>query len=90
MSQIHQTPNVLSLLLEPVGQMMPVAFARELAGLRATPDVQARIDELADKCNEGQLTVKERAEYDAYIDAIDVISILQAKARSVIAKQPNS
>ncbi len=69
--------------------MMPVAFARELAGLRATPDVQARIDELADKCNEGQLTAEERAEYDAYIDAIDVISILQAKARSVIAKQPN-
>jgi hypothetical protein len=90
MSQIHQAPSVLSQLLEPVGQMMPVAFARELAGLRATSDVQARIDELADKCTEGQLTDEERAEYEAYVDAIGVISILQAKARSVLAKQPNS
>jgi hypothetical protein len=90
MSQIHQTSNVLSQLLEPVSQMMPVAFARELAALRATPDVQARIDELADKCNEGQLTDEERAEYDAYVDAIDVISILQAKARAALARQPNS
>jgi hypothetical protein len=90
MSQIHPTSNVLSQLLEPVSRMMPVGFARELAALRATPDVQARIDELADKCNEGQLTDEERAEYDAYVDAIDVISILQAKARAALARQPNS
>jgi hypothetical protein len=90
MSQIHQTSNVLSQLLEPVSQMMPVGFARELAALRATPDIQARIDELADKCNEGRLTDDERAEYDAYVDAIDVISILQAKARAALARQPNS
>ena len=90
MSQIHQTQDVLSQLLEPVGQMMPVAFARDLAGLRAAPDVQARINELADKSNEGELTEEERAEYAAYIDAFDVIAILQAKARSVLAKQPNS
>jgi hypothetical protein len=90
MSQMQQTPtNVLSQLLEPVGQMMPVEFARELAALKATPEIQARIDELADKCNEGCLTEEERTEYDAYVDAIDVISILQAKARSVLARQPN-
>ncbi|SIO23606.1 hypothetical protein SAMN05444166_3158 [Singulisphaera sp. GP187] len=70
--------------------MMPLSFARELAGLRAVPDVQARIDELADKSNEGELTDEERAKYTAYIDAFDVIAILQAKARSVPAKQPNS
>lgn len=90
MSRMQQTPaNILSRLLEPVGEMMPVEFARELAALRATPEVQARIDELADKCDEGELTEEERTEYDAYVDAIDVISILQAKARSVIARQPN-
>jgi hypothetical protein len=84
------TPTkVLSQLLEPVGRLMPVEFARELAALKATPEVQARIDELADKCNEGELTEAERAEYDAYVDAIDVISILQAKARSVLSRQPN-
>jgi hypothetical protein len=80
---------VLSELLEPVGQMMPVDFARELASLRASPEVQAKIDELADRSNEGKLTAEEQAEYLAYVDAIDVISILQAKARSVIPRQPN-
>jgi hypothetical protein len=88
MRQLTPT-NVLSQLLEPVGRLMPVEFARDLAALKATPEVQARIDELADKCNEGELTEEERTEYDAYVDAIDVISILQAKARSVLSRQPN-
>ena len=91
MNHPQQTSTaVLSELLEPVGQMMPIDFARKLAALRASPEVQAKIDELADRSNEGQLTAEEEAEYLAYVDAIDVISILQAKARSVIARQPNS
>jgi hypothetical protein len=68
MSQLHSThrqPDILSQLLEPVGQMMPVDFAQKLAAMRASPAVQARIDELADRCNEGELTDKERAEYEA-------------------------
>src|SRR4051794_14383274 len=85
--QLSPTSNVLSQLLEPVGRMMAVDFARQLAALRATPEVQARIDELADKSNEGELTDDERAEYLAYVDALDVISLLQAKARSVLAQQ---
>lgn len=55
--------------------------ARKLASLRASPRVQARIDALADKCTEGQLTEQEHAEYSAYVDAIDVLSIVSAKAR---------
>ncbi len=70
--------------------MMPVEFARQLATMRATPAVQARIDDLAEKCNEGELSEVERAEYQAYVEAIDVISILQAKARSALARQPNA
>lgn len=89
MTRLQQPPStILSRLLEPVGQMMPVAFARELAAMRARPEEQARIDELAEKANEGSLTAEERAEYEAYIDAIDVISILQSKARAVLAGRP--
>ena len=58
--------------------------------MRARPEEQARIDELADKASEGSLTAEERAEYEAYMHAIDVISILQAKARAVLADQPNT
>jgi hypothetical protein len=83
-----QTSDVLSRLLEPVGRMMPLEFAEKLAALRATPEIQTRLDELADRCDEGELSTEERAEYEAYIDAIDVISILQAKARRVIELPP--
>jgi hypothetical protein len=40
-----------------------------------------RIDELAAKCNEGALTEVEQREHGAYMDAIDLIGILPAKAR---------
>lgn len=89
MTQLQQRPGaiILSRLLEPVENIMPVSFARELAAMRARPEEQARIDELAGKANEGLLTDDERAEYAAYIDAMNIIGILQAKARSVLAKQ---
>ncbi len=92
MSQVHSTDyqsDILSRLLEPVGLIMPVEFAQKLASMRASPEVQARIDELADRCTEGELTENERAEYEAYVYAIDVISILQAQARSALARQPH-
>lgn len=58
-----------------------------MAALRADPAAQARIDELADKCTEGELTADERLEYQAYVDAITFISILQVKARAMLASQ---
>jgi hypothetical protein len=93
MSQLHSPDNqtgILSQLLEPVGQMMPIDFAQKLVEMRARRAIQAHIDELAEKCTEGKLTDKERAEYEAYVDAIDIISILQAQARSVLARQQSS
>ena len=54
--------------------------------MRATSEARDQIDELADKCNQGEPTDAERAEYLAHIDAL---CILQANARSVLARQPN-
>ncbi len=59
-------------------------FARELVELRASPEDQARIDELADKCNEGQLSDAERAEYERYVQAIHLIGVLQRKAKRIL------
>jgi len=55
-----------------------------VAELRADPAVQARIEELAEKCNEGTITPEEIAEYDAYIQAMDVVAVLQKKARNLL------
>jgi hypothetical protein len=61
-----------------------------VAALRTDPEVQARIEELAEKCNEGTLTPEETAAYDAYIQAMDVIAVLQKKARTLIVSPPTS
>jgi len=84
MSQIL-SPSILDRLLEPFGNAMPLDYAREIVDLRADPDVQARIDELAEKCNEGQLSEAEKGEYESYADAIHLIGILQRQARRVLA-----
>jgi hypothetical protein len=45
-----------------------------------------RVAELAAKCNEGQLTDDERAEYEAYASANHLIALMQAKARRQLAE----
>jgi hypothetical protein len=73
---------VLDRLLDPIGRILTPEVARGLVNFRFDPKAQARIDKLARKCNEGKLTDAERSEYETYVDAIDFISILQAKARA--------
>jgi hypothetical protein len=77
---------VLDRLLDPLARCLTPAAARALVRFRADSATQARIAELADKCNEGQLTRPERAEYAAYLRAIDLIAILQSKARRLLAR----
>jgi hypothetical protein len=76
--------NFLARLLAPVGKCMTREVAKKVADLRADPDVQARVDELADKCTEGDLTDEERADYESYVHAIRVIGVLQAQVRGIL------
>lgn len=90
MSPSSKTSDALDRLLDPVGRCLTPDVAREIAGLRADPAVQARIDELADKSTEGRLSSKERSEYETYVRAIDFIAVLQAKARSATSNRRNA
>lgn len=74
-------------ILSPLDACLDVQVARALVGLRASEKAQVRIDELADKANEGQLSEKERAEYETYIAAGNFVGVLQAKARRWLAAQ---
>ena len=76
--------NVLDRFLDPFGAFLTPEVARSLVDFRVDEQTQARIDELADKCNEGHLTPAEHEEYDTYISVIDFITVLQAKARTVL------
>ena len=81
--------DVLDRLLDSLSACLTPAAAKRIAAFRADASTQARIAELAEKCNEGALTPGERREYEAYVQAIDFISILQAKARATLAKTRN-
>ena len=70
-------------LLDPLASSLTPAAARAMSSF-ADVATQARIAELADKCNEGQLTAQERSEYAAYGRGIDLITILQSKARRLL------
>ena len=76
---------LLERLLEPVSRSLNAEAAKELIKLKADPRTQARIDELARKCNEGDLTPSERSEYERYVTAGNLVAILQAKARLILS-----
>ena len=81
------TTNYLDRFLEPMTEAFTPEMARKLAGLRAEPDLQARVDELADKANHGTLSAEEDSEYKSYVEAADIIGIIQAKARRFLANR---
>jgi hypothetical protein len=58
--------------------------AEAVLSFRAAPEFQARIEELAGKSTEGQLTETERAEYAGYVRANKFVAVLQRQARQLI------
>ena len=82
--------NILDRFLDPVGSYLTPEVARRVVRFRADSKTQRRLDELAEKNQEGELTEAERREYDTYISAIDFVSVLQAKARSLLKSHAKS
>ena len=71
--------------VRPVMQIVLPEKAEALIGFRPDPELQARIDELAEKSTEGQLTEAEKSEYAGYVRANKFVAILQRQARRLIA-----
>ena len=46
--------------------------------------IKPRVEELAEKCNQGSLTSDERAEYESYVHVNNVMTMLKAKARKFL------
>ena len=79
--------DLLDQFIDGLARCLTAESARRVVEVRASPEVQARVDALAEKANEGQLTPDERAQYEGYVALADFISILQAKARRILATQ---
>ena len=68
----------------PVLRIVLPAKAEAVLRFRAAPELQARIEELAGKSAEGQLTDAERAEYAGRVRANKFIANRQRQARQLI------
>jgi hypothetical protein len=79
--------QLLRRILRPVSSSLNDDAAQKLIGLKADRQAQKRIADLARKCNDGELTLEERAEYESYVMAGEFVAILQAEARVVLARR---
>jgi len=67
-------------IIPDVGDLTPEA-AREWLRLRfSEPDIE-RVRELSHKANMGQLTTDQEQELDSYLNVVQTLELLQAKAR---------
>lgn len=82
--------SMIDEMLEPFTEALSRKAAKRLASFAAKPTVQARIDELAAKCNEGDLTEAERREYETYVQIGNVFALLKAKAKRIVDETSDS
>jgi len=80
---------LLEELIDPVGRCLTPEVARRIVELRASPDLDARIQELGQKCNEGELSGEEQTDYETILRFIKFLSVLQSKARALL-NEPTS
>lgn len=79
---------VLSQALQPLSESLTRAEAVHLIGLRPDGATVELLDRLSAKANEGELTAEEHRVYEAHVRAGNLMTVLQAKARAVLADSP--
>jgi len=82
--------SVIDRLIEPVGRCFTPEVAQRIASLHADPELQSRVDELADKANAGTLTETECSEYEQYVSFSQFVTLLQIKARNILDSAPGT
>lgn len=85
-SAMSESPDnpILDRLFDPL--ITPEA-AERLTAFQPDAQTVARIECLRERANEGQLTDAEREEYAQYVELLDLVGILKAKARIVLSRR---
>lgn len=68
----------------PIFDLFTPEQARAIVEFRGDERLAQRLEDLASKCNEGELTEEERAEYEGYAHANRFIAAMQARARRLL------
>ena len=76
--------TLLERMVDPIGRALTPDAARAILAVRADDETQERIDKLADRCTDGNLTPEELAEYQEFVSLFNLLALLQVRARSVL------
>ena len=71
--------------MSPVANCLDIDALKALVELRASPVAAERISWLAERANEGLLTVEEKAEYESCVMFANFLGVLQSKARKKLS-----
>lgn len=75
-------------ILQPLTESLTPEAAIALADFKVSDTVRQRVSELAEKANEGSLTDAEQSEYETHVRYANVLTVIKAKARSVLKSRP--
>ena len=81
MEHANHAAHFMDRVLDPLAACLNREAALSILELRIDPEIQARVEVLAERANEGTLTPDERAEYLSYVEAADVLAIFKVKAK---------
>jgi hypothetical protein len=68
-------------ILDALSRCLDAESASRVVDFEIDSEIHARVSLLAKRANEGLLTADERAEYEAFVNLDDFLSVLQLKAR---------
>ena len=80
MNTIGEGLSVDDSLLESAARCLDATSVRALEELELAPPAKERLNVLAQKANEGQMTPEEAREYDRFIELGDIFATLRLKA----------
>jgi hypothetical protein len=80
--------SIIRRFVESCNDGISPRVAEAILELDFVPSDHARMDELGAKSNRGELTAEEAKDYDAYIEAADLLAFWQSKARLCLRRQP--
>jgi hypothetical protein len=78
--------QILGRLLELDGQKLSPEKAQLVLSIKFSPEDIEKIQELGEKSNEGSLSDEEKDLYFSYVRVIDLLGILQSRARLALRK----
>ena len=80
----RNTALIIDRLVDSLCECLTPEAARRLVDLKADRKLQARVNDLAERCSDGTITSKERAEYGKYVSYSTFVAILKSKARQLL------